>query len=65
MLEEWRSNLPDFNSNEGTDQPVSIYPQGDEYVAVIQWDGTGEFQHWVLIRRDEIDAVIKRLEELK
>lgn len=46
-------------------QPIIVRPQCDEFVAIIQWDGTGEFQHWVLVPNDQIDGVIQKLEALK
>jgi hypothetical protein len=59
-LPEFIHDLPDAEV-----QPLTIRPQGFEFIALIQWDGTGEFQHWVLIDRGNLDDVIKQLEALR
>lgn len=43
-------------------QPFSVESQGP-FVAVVQWDGTGEFQHWVLIPKAEIETFIAQVRE--
>lgn len=47
-------------------QPIELKHQ-DPFVAVIQVDGAGSDQaiHWILIRQDEIDDFILRLQAMK
>jgi len=61
------SKLPEFINDlpESEVQPISVRREVSEFVAIIQWDGTGEFQHWVLVPNDQIDNIIKQLEALK
>lgn len=33
-------------------QPYAVMDQG-LFIAIVQWDGTGEFQHWALIPKAE------------
>ena len=59
-------NLPKF-IDDLTDevQPITVQAQDGEYIAVIQWDGTGEFQHWILaeVRRAERERVAKMVRD--
>ena len=43
-------------------QPWQVKRQGD-WVAVIQWDGTGEQRHWVLIPIKELDDFIQQVSD--
>ena len=54
-------NLPD-----GQAQPIIIKHQGP-FIAIIQVDGAGpdEAIHHVLVRKDELDDFILRLEAMK
>ena len=56
-------NLPKFIDDLPDDevQPIVVQAQGDEYVAIIQWDGAGEFQHWVLVKREDVKKLIEQL----
>ena len=51
---------------EGQAQPSELRHQGP-FVAIVQVDGAGEDQaiHWVLIRQDELDDFIARLQAMK
>ena len=50
----------------GQAQPIELQHQGP-FVAIVQVDGAGEEQaiHWVLIRNDELDDFILRLQAMK
>lgn len=54
-------DLPDDQA-----QPIELRHQGP-FVAIIQVDGAGEDEaiHWVLVRNDEIDDFILRLQAMK
>lgn len=54
--------LPNYidNLDDGEAQPIFIRRQGS-FVAVIQWDGCGEFQHWVLIPVKDLEDVITKI----
>lgn len=54
-------DLPDDQA-----QPIELKHQGP-FVAVIQVDGAGPEQaiHWVLIRQDEIDDFVLRMQAMK
>ena len=41
-------------------QPFEVVPQ-HEFVSIRQWDGTGEFRHWVLVPKEEIPGLIVQL----
>lgn len=43
-------------------QPYVALRQGP-FVAVVQWDGTREFQHWVLVPVEKIEEFIGQLRE--
>ena len=47
-------------------QPIELQHQGP-FVAIVQVDGAGEDQaiHWVLVRQDELDDFILRLQAMK
>ena len=47
-------------------QPIELRHQGP-FVAIIQVDGAGEDEaiHWVLVRQDELDNFIARLQAMK
>ena len=47
-------------------QPIELCHQGP-FVSIIQVDGAGEDQaiHWVLVRQDELDDFILRLQAMK
>ena len=47
-------------------QPIELRHQGP-FVAIIQVDGAGEDEaiHWVLVRQDEIDQFVARLQAMK
>lgn len=51
---------------EGQAQPIELRHQ-DPFVAIVQVDGAGEDQaiHWVLVRQDELDNFIARLQAMK
>ena len=51
---------------EGQAQPIELRHQ-DPFVAIVQVDGAGEDQaiHWVLVRQDELDHFIARLQAMK
>ena len=59
MIIQNRSELPTFDPelDEAFAQPVSIMDQ-DEFIAVIQWDGAGEDQHWVLVPKGDVETFI-------
>lgn len=44
-------------------QPLAIRDQGC-FVAIIQWDGTGDHRHRVLIRKDEVEQAIEQLRKI-
>lgn len=43
-------------------QPYTVRKQA-EYVAIIQWDGGNDQQHWVLIPKTEIEDFITKVRE--
>ena len=43
-------------------QPWTVREQGS-YVAIIQWDGGNDQQHWVLIPKTEIEDFITKVRE--
>ena len=43
-------------------QPYTVREQGP-YVAIIQWDGGNDQQHWVLIPKAEIEAFVAKVRE--
>ena len=47
-------------------QPIELRHQGP-FVAIIQVDSAGEDEaiHWVLVRQDELDNFIARLQAMK
>ena len=47
-------------------QPIELLDQ-DPFVAIIQVDSAGEDEaiHWVLVRQDELDDFILRLQAMK
>ena len=57
--------LPDYIDDLPEDQvqPYTVQEQGP-YVAIIQWDGAGEQQHWVLIPKTEVGVFISKLLEV-
>lgn len=65
MIIQNRSELPAFDPelDEAFAQPVSIMDQG-EFVAIIQWDGSGEDHYWVLVPKSEIKAFIADVEKV-
>lgn len=44
-------------------QPISIMDQG-EFVAIIQWDGTGEDFHFVLVPKGEVKVFVADVEKV-
>ena len=51
---------------EGRAQPIELRHQ-DPFVAIVQVDGAGEDRAipWVLVRQDELDNFIARLQAMK
>lgn len=41
-------------------QPYAVVRQG-EFVSIRQWDGTGEYIHWVLVPVGEVEGFINEL----
>ncbi len=58
------NDLPKFVRDQTEDevQPVAVRRQGP-YIAIIQWDGTGEQQHWVLVPIPNLTSFIDSLED--
>lgn len=56
-LPEFIHDLPD-----GQVQPYTVQKQA-EYVAIIQWDGSNDQQHWVLIPNGEVETFITKVRE--
>ena len=56
--------LPDFVHINDPDeiQPFRIRRQG-QYIAVIQWDGTGEYRHWALLPIKKLKTIIKKMKK--
>lgn len=42
-------------------QPLSVEPC-DAFVMLSQWDGTGEDQHFILVERQDVQALIEALQ---
>lgn len=42
-------------------QPLSVEPC-DAFVMLTQWDGTGENQHFILVERHDVQALIEALQ---
>lgn len=60
------SKLPEYVPYDLDDykvQEIAVRRQADTYVAIIQWDGTGEFQHWVLVPISDVDAFIEQVRQ--
>jgi len=62
--ETWMTKLPEFIHDLPDEQvqPYTVRKQA-EYVAIIQWDGGNDQQHWVLIPNGEVDAFIAKVRE--
>ena len=41
-------------------QPLSVEP-ADDFIVLTQWDGTGEYQHCILVERRDKQAFIEAL----
>ena len=41
-------------------QPWEVVNQ-EEFIAIIQWDGTGEHRHWILIPKTEVEEFITQV----
>ena len=41
-------------------QPYTVMDQGP-FIAIVQWDGTGEFQHWALIPKTDVGNFIAQV----
>ena len=41
-------------------QPLSVGPS-DDFIVLTQWDGTGEYQHCILVERRDKQALIEAL----
>lgn len=58
-------SLPEYSgvayNNPAEAEDVVVRSQGDEFIAIIQWDGAGETQHWVLVHRDNLEDFITAL----
>ena len=55
-------NLPKFIHDLPDDQvqPYTVREQ-NEFIAIIQWDGGNDQQHWVLIPKVELNLFIEKL----
>ena len=42
-------------------QPVAVDPS-DTFVVLTQWDSGGEFQHTILVERQDVQALIEALQ---
>ena len=55
-----REFIDDLPSDQA--QPYEVVPQ-HEFISIRQWDGTGEFEHWVLIPKSDLETFINTLRE--
>jgi hypothetical protein len=55
MTREFIHDLPDDEA-----QPYEVHNWGS-FIAVQQWDGTGEFEHCLLIPVNEVESFINQI----
>ena len=59
MIVQNRSELPAFDPelDESFAQPVAVVNQG-EFISIVQWDGAGEDQHWIIVPKGDVETFI-------